>query len=374
MRAESTSKYSDDYSQHSKHKIIFSRNNTYNSDYSLGYSENNLNSSNSPSNNNTTSLLNNFSSSFNKNNKNNKNENENDENENNEIESIQQYKSENNEIFNENNENNKSNSILLFNLFIISNDNLIINYIIFCIAFSLNITPVISTLIYAPAVIGNEIGALGNGCFYLSYAIFTLLFAKTSVYYFGCIKSFFLGQFGTLLYILSFILFSKEYILQDYIYFSGTIIGGISQGLLWTAHSKYFNKSSQMMISSMNFNEIETMHSKLSFQFTMIYFIILICQFVACTLVISNPLHIANKTFKIILPVYFILYFTSMLLLYHLDDYGDIGTIHRFSSSTASDQSMAFLNIPKWKAFQEFSTMISALKSLNSSMRLKLSL
>ena len=197
---------------------------------------------------------------------------------------------------------------------------------------------------------------------------------KTIVHYFGCIKSFLLGQFGTLLYILSFILFSKEYILQDYIYFTGTIIGGISQGLLWTAHSKYFNKSSQMMISSMNYNEIEKMHSYLSFKFSMIYFIILICLFIGCTFVISNPFDITKKTFKIILPVYFILYFTSMLLFIHLDNYGDIGNISRFSSSTTSELSITFFQVPKWKAFQEFNTMISSIQSLTSIMKLKLTL
>jgi hypothetical protein len=259
-----------------------------------------------------------------------------------------------------------------------------INYLLFCFSFSLSCAPVICSLIYSPAVIGNEIGALGNGCFYLSYALFTLLFGKIIIYSLGCLRSFLLSHLCTFFYILSFIYYSNsdfhrhhqhhhhlQRILFYSLYFFSTSLGGMAQGLNWMAHSKYYSKSCQMLITSMNISEIEKMNRQLSFQFATIYFLILIGIFIACSLVIGNPGDISHPVWLIVIPSYLTIFVLSGIIYSLLDNYGDIGGM---SGTGEGGRGGAGVYPLMRKPFQEFRSIIFAVRSLPSLMKLKLCL
>jgi hypothetical protein len=359
MNSVSTREASDDQSQLStKHRIVFSRNNTYNSDYSLGTFLDNFQTI--PT---TPSRIRQYSQSTGDGGGGGGGGGGGDgDGEQESIQSITHCRSGGN--FNEmfNNHLNGGQDIST------------INYILFCIAFSLTVAPIICSIIFAPAVIGDEIGALGNGCFFLCYAFFSLFFSKSIVYMLGCIKSFFLGHFGSYFYMISFILFANEYYTHKSIFFISTAIGGLSQGLLWSAHSKYFSKCSQMMISSMNHKEIENMHRTLSTRFASFYFMILMGVFLTCTLVISNPAQIHQSIVSLALPVYSATQVISLMIYYFLDHYGDVGNILYPSAPSLTFFYPSSASVSGPKPFQEFFHMIMSTRSLPKRMKIKLAL
>jgi hypothetical protein len=249
-----------------------------------------------------------------------------------------------------------------------------LNYIIFCISFSLNSAPVICSLIYAPAVIGNEIGALGNGVFYLSYVFFTLFINKTLLTSLGYLKLLLISHYGIFLYLLSYIIYVRQHqhhhphnisIAYTTAYFLSIIIGGWAQSIHWTIHSKYFSQSCQMMLSSMNQREIQTMNRRLSFQFAIIYFLTLIAYLIGCTFIIANPFEVTHIIWYMVLPIYLILHLLSLLCYSRLDDYGNVGEIAQPSSR---------FRFSSWKPLGEFSSMVFAVKTLPRRMKLKLAL
>jgi hypothetical protein len=287
-------------SQYSKHKIIYSRNNTINSDYSGAIIPNE------------------------------------------EDDSITYYcQSEHEEI-------GRSARILY------SDINSSTNYIYFCIGFSLSSAPVISSLLYAPAVIGHENGGIGNGLFYLAYAAFSLFISKPLVTLLGCKNSFFVGLGGNVIFLSVFTLFVKHSSMAVGIYYAGSMVGGLAQGLLWSAHNKYFSKSCQMIVPSMDVKAIENTNRALASKFASILFLFLIVLFVASTLMAADPARL-ERPILIILPSFLALSLISLCFLCRLDSYGDAGE--------------------SWRSFRPkrgLMDMVVAIRSLPSSMRTKL--
>jgi hypothetical protein len=116
----------------------------------------------------------------------------------------------------------------------------------------------------------------------------------------------------------------------------------------------------------MNMAEVQTMNRRLSFQFAMIYFVTLIAYLIGCTLVIANPAQVKHTIWYIVFPIYITLHLLSLLCYSQLDDYGHVGIPQSSFSSLFGRSS--------WRPFDEFSSMISAVKTLPRWMKLKLSL
>jgi hypothetical protein len=86
-----------------------------------------------------------------------------------------------------------------------SNANLYRNFIIMCIAFSLNHGAVVSCLAYATAELGNDLGGYGSGTLYVFYSITALLFSKPIVSMVGPKKGLILGVGGYCVYVAGFL-------------------------------------------------------------------------------------------------------------------------------------------------------------------------
>lgn len=83
--------------------------------------------------------------------------------------------------------------------------NLYKNFIIMCIAFSLNHGAVVSCLAYATAQLGNDLGGYGSGTLYIFYSITALLFSKPIVSMVGPKKGLILGVGGYCVYVAGFL-------------------------------------------------------------------------------------------------------------------------------------------------------------------------
>mmetsp|Transcript_15427 Transcript_15427/g.23270 ORF Transcript_15427/g.23270 Transcript_15427/m.23270 type:complete len:512 (-) Transcript_15427:185-1720(-) len=200
------------------------------------------------------------------------------------------------------------------------------NYYYFCIGFSLSVSPIVATLIFAPPVIGHVAGGVGNGCLFLAYAFCSLVIAKPTVNVLGCTKSFIVGLFGNFIYVTGFLLFSQEsFYMNSLAYAMVAALGGVSQGIMWTAQSKYFSKNALLMVTSMDTKEVENMHRALANRFATIYFTCLLLTIILCTVIAAEPIEVHMGIVYIVLPGYVLLVALSLVFLSRLDSFGDTG-------------------------------------------------
>ena len=147
------------------------------------------------------------------------------------------------------------------------------NYLHMSVLFSINYSCVIACLIYAPAVLGNKLGAITSGFLYLSYAVTAFLFSLALVEMFGAKWALFFGGIGSSIYCVAFFF---------YIYFNedissraliiSSIVGGTFSGIFWTAQGQYFAKTSRMYAELMN-TEISDSMTLFSNMFSRIYLV-----------------------------------------------------------------------------------------------------
>jgi hypothetical protein len=200
------------------------------------------------------------------------------------------------------------------------------NYLIFCIGFALTAAPIASALIFAPPMIGHVTGGIGNGVLFLTYALCSLVFAKPTVNVLGSTKSFIVGLGGNFIYVVGFLVFSQENLLTNRIgYPLAAAVGGMAQGIMWTAQSKYFSKNVSMMVSSMDVKEIENMNRSLASKFASIYFLCVALVLLLCTIFSFNFIHIKYEILYGLIPAYVLVTLLSLLLLSRLDSFGDVG-------------------------------------------------
>lgn len=200
------------------------------------------------------------------------------------------------------------------------------NYYIFCIGFSLTAAPVVSTLIFAPPMIGHVTGGIGNGILFLTYALWSLVFAKSTVNILGSTRSFIVGLGGNFVYVVGFLLFSQgSYSAIRIGYPILAVVGGMAQGVMWAAQSKYFSKNVAMMVSSMDVKEVENMNRSLASKFAFIYFLCVGLVLLICTVFSFDIFHMTHEILYGLIPGYVLLTLLSLLLLSHLDSFGDVG-------------------------------------------------
>jgi hypothetical protein len=118
-----------------------------------------------------------------------------------------------------------------------NDDNSDYDYLKFCLGFSLSVVPVIISLTFAPVLLNDHVGALGNGFFFLSMCFFSAFFSDGIVNFLGYKNALLLGNIGNIIYLISYqILFA--YLLfatLRWVYPAVSIIGGCSHALMWTA-------------------------------------------------------------------------------------------------------------------------------------------
>ncbi len=76
--------------------------------------------------------------------------------------------------------------------------NLYRNFVVMCIAFSLNHGAVVSCLAYAAAELGNDLGSTSSGILYVCYSLTALLASKPFVAWVGPKYALLAGVTGTL--------------------------------------------------------------------------------------------------------------------------------------------------------------------------------
>jgi hypothetical protein len=111
------------------------------------------------------------------------------------------------------------------------------DYFLFCLGFSIATVPIVVALSFSATVLSHiRVSGIGNGGFFLGYALCSLSFSKSLVDTLGCKFAIFYGFIGSSLFVLSFL--TSSVLLQPHvnlIYPIGATIGGISQAIMWTA-------------------------------------------------------------------------------------------------------------------------------------------
>ena len=206
------------------------------------------------------------------------------------------------------------------------------NFFCFCVGVSLSTAPVISTLFWAPVVLDHHYAGIGNGCFFLVYAMTSICIAKSLISYLGCTRTFLYCHMGNILYCTCFLIeftvlleeFNIDLSTSGSVYPLVASVGGFSQSLMWTAHVKYFYRCAHLMLESMKAFEIENLNRSLASSFALIYFISLCLVFLCCVLVIYKDFT-AHQLAAFFLPGLVIIVLISTFCLYRLDDMGDKG-------------------------------------------------
>jgi hypothetical protein len=110
-------------------------------------------------------------------------------------------------------------------------------YFLFCLGFSIAAVPVVVALSFSATVLPHiRVSGVGNGGFFLGYALCSLSFSKSVVDTLGCKLSIFYGFVGSSAFVLSFLI--AHVLLRphiNFVYPIGATIGGISQAIMWTA-------------------------------------------------------------------------------------------------------------------------------------------
>jgi hypothetical protein len=229
-------------------------------------------------------------------------------------------------------------SKMTFFLFFFGNQNIHMenenkwNYLCFCVGICLSTAPVISTLFWAPVLLNHHYAGIGNGCFFLVYAFTSLCLAKSITQVLGCGRTFWFCHAGNLFYCLCFMIeftvllekFNVDMSTNGAFYPLVASIGGFSQSLMWTAHVKYFNRSAQLMLKSMNVLDIENLNRSLASTFAFTYFTCLIMVFLISCLVLFRDFS-ANELLVYLVPVYLSTVVFSTYCLCRLDHMGDNG-------------------------------------------------
>jgi hypothetical protein len=111
------------------------------------------------------------------------------------------------------------------------------DYFLFCLGFSIATVPIVVALSFSATVLSHiRVSGLGNGGFFLGYALCSLSFSKSLVDTLGCKFAIFYGFIGSSIFVLSFLISSALFRPHvNFVYPIGATIGGISQAIMWTA-------------------------------------------------------------------------------------------------------------------------------------------
>lgn len=115
------------------------------------------------------------------------------------------------------------------------------NFLVFCFLFSITHATVDGVLAFATAELGSKIGADSGFSLYFFYTLSALLFAKPCLRYLGSKYGVFVGLCCMFVYVLSFLLSILLPSLAFGLFVSGSAIGGVGAGILWTSQGQYYS-------------------------------------------------------------------------------------------------------------------------------------
>ena len=123
------------------------------------------------------------------------------------------------------------------------------NFIIMCLAFSVNHGCVVSCLAYSSTMLGSELGGYGSGCLYVFYALTAFFLSKPVVSMIGPRLGLFAGTAGYCIYVGGFlfaVMVADIPQLAWPVFLTAASVGGIAGGLLWTSQGRYFARNAKV--------------------------------------------------------------------------------------------------------------------------------
>lgn len=114
------------------------------------------------------------------------------------------------------------------------------NFLMMCVAFSLNHGCVVSCLAYSSTQLGDSLGGTGSGCLYIFYSVTAFLISKPIVSMVGPKYGLLMGVVGYCIYIAGFLFAILVPALAWPVFLVAASIGGIAGGLLWPSQGRYF--------------------------------------------------------------------------------------------------------------------------------------
>lgn len=216
------------------------------------------------------------------------------------------------------------------------------NFYAMSVAFALNHGCVTVCLAYASSMLGDDMGAVSNGCLYVSYAVSAFILAKPLVAALGPKNGLSLGVIGYCVYTLSFLLallFLEVTVdtksLSWLLSVVGAVVGGAAGGLLWTAQGRYFARTATLY-SQQTRQPLEAVNADM------------IAVFAAAFLGIETGVKLLATAFFLLFPsaapafifsVYTIVALCSVFVVLHLEELDEDGTVGTlFTYKAASEE------------------------------------
>jgi hypothetical protein len=144
------------------------------------------------------------------------------------------------------------------------------NFILMCVAFSVNHGCVVSCLAYSSAELGDDLGGYGSGTLYICYALSAFLLSKPLVSMYGGKQGLLFGVYGYCIYVGGFLfaILVKSAAYPVFLVSAG--VGGIAGGILWPAQGRYFARNSKLYAEASNI-PVENANASFAGIFAMCY-------------------------------------------------------------------------------------------------------
>jgi hypothetical protein len=207
------------------------------------------------------------------------------------------------------------------------------DFLIFCMLFSINHGCVICCVAYASSEFGSTLSGIGNGVFYLGYALVSFFVAKPIVTMLGPKITFIVAATGYCVYVTGFLCALAISDAAWPIFITACCIGGIAGGLLWPSQGRYFARNAKLY-SEKSGIPIDQANSTFAGVFAANYLgFEMVTKVLATIIFVTTP----NPATYVVFGVYTTLAILSAFLLLFINDLGDIGT-GEFRIEEATDQ------------------------------------
>ena len=120
------------------------------------------------------------------------------------------------------------------------------NFLLMCIAFSVNHGCVVSCLAYSTTELGNSLGGVGSGILYVFYALTAFFLAKPIVSMMGPKYGLIAGVCGYCVYVGGFLFAVMVPVAAWPVFILSCAIGGVAGGLMWPSQGRYFARNAKL--------------------------------------------------------------------------------------------------------------------------------
>ena len=138
----------------------------------------------------------------------------------------------------------------------LSPGNLHYNFINFSILFSLVHATVDAILSYSSSELGPQIGSYSSFILFGTYTLSSLLFAKPFLRTFSTKCGVLFGLAGLLIYVITFLISLLIPEISLVVFSIGSLIGGITAGILWTSQGSYYSLNAVKYADSVGKDEV----------------------------------------------------------------------------------------------------------------------